>query len=151
VKITYSLGVIHADLSEYNIFASEDGVQLIDWPQYITLEHPHADEILERDVSNILTHFSRKYEIKRELDETIREIKNQAARSAEGEEGEEIRGLSTVEKLDLEEAQEEEAFEEDIFQDEDFEVENFEAEEFEAEEFEAEETEAEETETKDLK
>ncbi|MFI5384144.1 MAG: serine/threonine-protein kinase RIO2 [Methanosarcina thermophila] len=158
VKITYSLGVIHADLSEYNIFASEDGVQLIDWPQYITLEHPHADEILERDVSNILAHFFRKYGIKRELDETIREIKNQAARYTEGEE---IRDLSTVEKLDLEEALEEESFEENIFQDEDFEVENLEAEEFEAEEFEAEEieaeeaeakkTEAEKTETKDLK
>jgi len=64
VKITYSLGIIHADLSEYNIFASEDGVQFIDWPQYITLDHPHADEILERDVSNILTHFYRKYDIK---------------------------------------------------------------------------------------
>ena len=86
------------------------------------------------------------------------EIKNQAARYTEGEE---IRDLSTVEKLDLEEALEEESFEENIFQDEDFEVENLEAEEFEAEEFEAEEieaeeaeakkTEAEKTETKDLK
>lgn len=76
VKITYLLGVIHADLSEYNIFASEDGVQLIDWPQYVTPNHPHADEILERDVSNVLTHFFRKYGIKRELGETIREIKS---------------------------------------------------------------------------
>src|SRR5690606_23197677 len=109
------------DLSEYNIFASEDGVQLIDWPHYITLEHPHADEILESDVSNILAHFFRKYGIKRERDETIREIKNQAARYTEGEE---IRDLSTVEKLDLEEALEEESFEANIFQDEDFEVEN---------------------------
>ncbi|MFZ2497601.1 MAG: serine/threonine-protein kinase RIO2 [Methanosarcina sp.] len=75
VKITYSMGIIHADLSEYNIFASEEGVQLIDWPQYITPEHPQADEILERDVSNILTHFYRKYGIKRDLKEALKEVK----------------------------------------------------------------------------
>jgi RIO kinase 2 len=75
VKIAYSMGVIHADLSEFNIFVSEDGVQLIDWPQYITPEHPQAEETLERDISNILTHFFRKYGIKRELNETVDEIK----------------------------------------------------------------------------
>jgi len=166
VKITYSLGIIHADLSEYNIFASEDGVQLIDWPQYITLEHPHADEILERDVSNILTHFYRKYGIKRELDETIHEVKSQAPGSPEDKkEGAESRIGGAVGKWDVEEELEEEDLEGDlegdIFQEEDLEVEKFEAESFEAEEFEteeidaeefeAEEIDAEETEAKDLK
>ena len=75
VKIIYSMGVIHADLSEFNIFVSEEGVQIIDWPQYITPEHPQADEILERDISNILIHFFRKYGIKRELQEQVNEIK----------------------------------------------------------------------------
>lgn len=140
VKITYSLGIIHADLSEYNIFASEDGVQLIDWPQYVTPEHPHADEILERDVSNILTHFFRKYGIKRELDETIREIKNETGKSVENKkEGAESRYEGTAEELDFEKTPEEEELEEDIFQEEDFEAEKFETESFEAEEFKAEE------------
>lgn len=131
IKITYSLGVIHADLSEYNVFVSEEGVQLIDWPQYITPEHPHADEILERDVSNILTHFFRKYGIKRELDETIREIKSQEGKNAEdGNEGGESRsGKGTVEELDLEETPEE-GFEGSVFQEEEFEAEEFEAEDF---------------------
>ena len=156
VKITYSLGIIHADLSEYNIFASEDGVQLIDWPQYVTLEHPHADEILERDVSNVLTHFFRKYGIKRELDETIREIKSEAGKSAEEikESTESRLGKGTIEEWDLEEALEEdfeEGIEEDVFQEEDFEAEKFEAESFEAEEFEAEEIEPKETEVEDIK
>jgi len=75
VKIIYSMGIIHADLSEFNIFVSEEGVQIIDWPQYITQEHPQADEILERDISNILIHFLRKYGIKRELKEQVNEIK----------------------------------------------------------------------------
>ncbi len=153
VKITYSLGVIHADLSEYNIFVSEDGVQLIDWPQYVTPEHPHADEILERDVSNVLTHFFRKYGIKRELDETIREIKSQAGKNAEdiieGTESGTSRD-TVVEEGELEEALEE-GFEEDIFQEEDFEVESFEAEEFEAEEFEAEVIKSDETEAENRK
>ncbi|MCC4767809.1 serine/threonine protein kinase [Methanosarcina sp. DH1] len=143
VKITYSLGVIHADLSEYNIFVSEDGVQLIDWPQYVTPEHPHADEILERDVSNVLTHFFRKYGIKRELDETIREIKRQAGKNTEDiKEGTESGTSRGIEEGELEEALEEgfeEDIEEDIFQEEDFEAEKFEAENFEAEEFEVEE------------
>lgn len=134
IKITYSLGVIHADLSEYNVFVSEEGVQLIDWPQYITPEHPHADEILERDVSNILTHFFRKYGIKRELDETIREIKSQAGKNAEdrNEGGESRSGKGTVEELDLEETPEE-GFEGSVFQEEEFEAEEFEAEDFGAE------------------
>lgn len=152
IKITYSLGVIHADLSEYNVFVSEEGVQLIDWPQYITPEHPHADEILERDVSNILTHFFRKYGIKRELDETIREIKSQEGKNAEdGNEGGESRsGKGTVEELDLEETPEE-GFEGDVFQEEDFEAQDFEAEEFEAEDFGAEKINIEDLDARDFK
>jgi RIO kinase 2 len=131
VKIVYSMGIIHADLSEYNIFASEDGIQLIDWPQYVTLEHPQADEILERDVSNVLNHFFRKYGIKRELDETISEIKSGAEKSAEGikEDIEDRIYSDTVEELD---------FEEDNLDADDFEEEKFEAEKFEAEKFEEE-------------
>ncbi|MDD3317963.1 MAG: serine/threonine-protein kinase RIO2 [Methanosarcina sp.] len=152
IKITYSLGVIHADLSEYNVFVSEEGVQLIDWPQYITPEHPHADEILERDVSNILTHFFRKYGIKRELDETIREIKSQAGKNAEdrNEGGESRSGKGTVEELDLEETPEE-GFEGDVFQEEDFEAQDFEAEEFEAENFGAEKINIEDLDARDFK
>lgn len=75
VKIAYSMGIIHADLSEYNIFVSEARVQLIDWPQYVTPEHPQADELLERDISNILVYFTRKYGTKKELQDILKEIK----------------------------------------------------------------------------
>ncbi len=139
-KITYSMGIIHADLSEYNIFVSEDSVQLIDWPQYITPEHPQADEILERDISNVLTHFYRKYGIKRELNETIDEVKYGAETSAaDRKEDAEIRSSGdTIEKLNFEKEDSEEGdFEKEDFEEEDFEVENFEADSFETEEFEA--------------
>lgn len=140
-KITYSMGIIHADLSEYNVFVSEDGVQLIDWPQYITPEHPQADEILERDISNILTHFYRKYGIKRELNETVSEIKSGAEKSAEDKIGDADNRSEggTVEKGAFkEEGLEEYSSEDEGFEAKYSEAENLEAEDFEAEEFEAE-------------
>jgi RIO kinase 2 len=140
-KITYSMGVIHADLSEYNIFVSEDSVQLIDWPQYITPEHPQADEILERDISNILTHFYRKYGIKRELNEAIDEVKYGAEKNAvDRKEDAEIRsGADTIEKKNFENEEiEEEDFGKENFKEEDFGVESFEADNFETEDLEVE-------------
>ncbi len=90
VKLTYSLGIIHADLSEYNIFVAEDCVQLIDWPQYVTPSHPHADELLERDVSNVLNHFYKKYGVKRDLEEVLRDIKSGSESEGGTESGGEI-------------------------------------------------------------
>ncbi len=59
----YRLGVIHADLSEYNVMMDGDDVVLIDWPQWIGTDHPNASEILARDIGNILRYFQRKYKI----------------------------------------------------------------------------------------
>lgn len=75
VGIVYEKGYIHSDLSEYNIFVNENGVQFIDWPQYVDTSHPHADELLERDLSNVLKHFTRKYRIDTDLDEVVSRIK----------------------------------------------------------------------------
>jgi RIO kinase 2 len=76
VHKAYKAGIVHADLSEFNIIISEDDiVYIIDWPQYISSSHPNADEILERDVTNILTYFSRKFKIKKNLKDSIRLIK----------------------------------------------------------------------------
>ena len=77
LKITYAKGIIHADMSEYNIFVHEGGVQIIDWPQYVELSHPHADELLERDISNLLSYFKRKYELEAELESTVAYVKSQ--------------------------------------------------------------------------
>lgn len=74
IRIIYSKGIIHNDLSEYNIFVSDEGVQIIDWPQYITKDHPHAEELLKRDIENVLNHFAKKYMVKRDVDEILRDI-----------------------------------------------------------------------------
>jgi RIO kinase 2 len=58
-------GVVHADLSEYNVILRPDmHILIIDWPQYVKKEHPNAERLLERDVTNILRYFSRKHMLK---------------------------------------------------------------------------------------
>ena len=71
VKKAYAeAGVIHADLSEYNIILKPDmHMLIIDWPQYVTTEHPNANELLTRDVKNVLEFFSRKFRLKVKLEE----------------------------------------------------------------------------------
>jgi RIO kinase 2 len=57
--------VIHADLSEYNIILKPDGhVLIIDWPQAVKTNHANAEELLERDIKNVLIFFSRKFNMK---------------------------------------------------------------------------------------
>jgi RIO kinase 2 len=65
-------GIIHADLSEYNVILKPDRhILIIDWPQYVTKEHPNAEELLTRDVQNILQYFKRKHKVDANLKETI--------------------------------------------------------------------------------
>ncbi len=59
----YRLGVIHADLSEYNVMIDGSDVVLIDWPQWISPDHPNAAQVLARDVEHILRYFSRKFRV----------------------------------------------------------------------------------------
>jgi len=61
----WHLGIVHADLSEFNIIIAEAVPRIIDWPQAVERSHPRAQELLERDISNILRFFARKY--KREM------------------------------------------------------------------------------------
>lgn len=75
-KAYLKAGVIHADLSEYNIILKPNRhILIIDWPQYVTMDHPNADELLARDVRNILRYFKRKYKLGAELEETTEYVK----------------------------------------------------------------------------
>ncbi|MFB6134107.1 MAG: serine/threonine-protein kinase Rio1 [Halanaeroarchaeum sp.] len=55
----YSAGLIHGDLSEYNIIVYEGELVLIDVGQAVTVHHPNAAEFLERDCQNVANYFSR--------------------------------------------------------------------------------------------
>ena len=61
VAAAYREGYVHADVSEYNVFVSEGGITLFDWPQAVPTDHENAREFLERDVENIVGYFRRKY------------------------------------------------------------------------------------------
>jgi len=76
VKKTFLLGIVHADLSEFNIIIGDGEVKIIDWPQAVSVNHQSAPERLERDVSNILRFFQRKYKISIMLDEAVESVKD---------------------------------------------------------------------------
>lgn len=63
VRKAYRAGVIHADLSEYNVMHDMCRVYLIDWPQWVSTDHPNAGEILARDIGNITRYFNRRYKL----------------------------------------------------------------------------------------
>jgi RIO kinase 1 len=53
-------GVVHGDLSEYNILIGSDGPVIIDLPQAVDAAgNNHAPKILERDVANLRAYFGR--------------------------------------------------------------------------------------------
>lgn len=70
--LSYKAGIIHADLSEYNILIEDDKVVLIDWPQWIGTDHPNAETIVGRDIDNILTYFLRKYQMDYPREDAVR-------------------------------------------------------------------------------
>jgi len=56
-------GLVHADLSEFNILYSHGEPVIIDMGQSVTLDHPMSRRFLERDISNIARYFKKKYDI----------------------------------------------------------------------------------------
>jgi len=77
VRIAYKkAGVIHADLSEFNVVLNPDfHILIIDWPQFVTVDHPNAEALLKRDVKNILTFFKKRFNVKRDINEALESIK----------------------------------------------------------------------------
>jgi len=60
--------IVHGDLSEYNILVKLVGEVeeplIIDWPQYVDVTHPSAENLLKRDVEYIVKYFYRRYSIR---------------------------------------------------------------------------------------
>ncbi len=79
LRIAYrKVGIVHGDLSEYNVLISEDLVPyIIDWPQYVYKEEETAEVLLRRDVTYILSFFKRKYGVERDLEKTLSYIRGE--------------------------------------------------------------------------
>ena len=75
IRKAYQIGIVHGDLSEFNVMIDEEGqCWLIDWPQWVETCHPNADDLLRRDIENILQYFRRKYGIEYAFDEALAKV-----------------------------------------------------------------------------
>lgn len=72
VKMALKAGIIHCDLSHYNILITPDERHvIIDWPQWVRPSHPNADLYLRRDIENIADFFRRKFRLASSAEEII--------------------------------------------------------------------------------
>ena len=55
----YAAGLIHGDLSEYNLVVHDGELCLLDLGQAVTVHHPNSREFLERDCHNVAAFFGR--------------------------------------------------------------------------------------------
>jgi len=64
IRLFYRSGIIHGDLSEYNILYWNEIPYIIDFPQSIDIRtHPQVRELLDRDVRNVCTYFERYFPV----------------------------------------------------------------------------------------
>ncbi len=76
IRKMYKAGLVHADLSEYNIMVGNDGTPyLIDFGQGVVIAHPKAEEFLERDVRNVLNFF-KKFGFDRDFESALKSIRD---------------------------------------------------------------------------
>jgi len=57
IRKTYQAGLVHADLSEYNILYKSGKGVLIDWGSAVLTSHPHAHEFLLHDIRTVFRYF----------------------------------------------------------------------------------------------
>ncbi|MFO7927126.1 MAG: serine/threonine-protein kinase Rio1 [Halobacteriota archaeon] len=55
----YRAGLVHGDLSEYNIVVHDGELCILDLGQAVTVHHPNSREFLERDCHNVAAFFGR--------------------------------------------------------------------------------------------
>jgi len=78
IRKMFSRGIVHGDLSQFNILAAEDGIWIIDFPQYVEADAEGAEKILLRDVRNVLEYFRKAYGVKKDLNEVAEYIRGKA-------------------------------------------------------------------------
>jgi RIO kinase 1 len=60
IRALLGIGLVHGDLSAYNVLYWDDQATVIDFPQVISIEgNPQARELLKRDLTRIVDYFSR--------------------------------------------------------------------------------------------
>jgi RIO kinase 1 len=68
-------GLVHSDLSAFNILYYRKKPYIIDLGQGVLLEHPRSLEFLKRDINNIVRYF-KKYNIQNDPNKIYNKIAN---------------------------------------------------------------------------
>ncbi len=79
-KAFLKVGIVHGDLSEFNVmveFNSEKPI-IIDWPQYVEKNHPSAEQLLERDVRYITLFFKKKFKVEVDVEKALRYVRGES-------------------------------------------------------------------------
>ena len=77
IKVAYGkVGIVHGDLSEYNIMISypTERPMIIDWPQYLCKDYPHAMETLKRDVYYVVRYFNKRFSLNVNWESVLKEV-----------------------------------------------------------------------------
>jgi RIO kinase 1 len=79
MKLLYQSGLVHGDLSAFNILNYNGKPILIDFSQSTLVRTPNSLELLERDVKNVLQFF-KKLGVKADFEETLEKIKKESTK-----------------------------------------------------------------------
>jgi RIO kinase 2 len=75
IRAAYKYNIINSDLSEYNVLLdSKNNIWIIDWPQVVLRSHPNAADLIKRDVYNIVNFFNRRFDVRKDNDEALKEV-----------------------------------------------------------------------------
>ena len=81
IGIAYKNHVIHSDLSEFNVLVggAPRDTWIIDWPQAVSTDHPNAQHLIKRDVSNIVRFFNRRFAVGKNVGDALKEVLNSSS------------------------------------------------------------------------
>lgn len=74
IRALYRVGLVHGDISEYNLLMKGSVPYIIDFGQAVGTGHPKAQDFLLRDITNITNFFSKKYGIRSDLESLFESI-----------------------------------------------------------------------------
>jgi len=73
----YKGGLVHGDLSHFNILNYDDEPVFIDFSQATITRNPHSEELLERDIVNLVKYFNSKFGLDENVQDLLEHIRKQ--------------------------------------------------------------------------
>ncbi len=73
--------LVHADLNEFNVMVSRQGIFILDWPQAVDAGNPAAAAYMERDLDNMIRFFRKRFNLVLDPDSAIDYVTGQAERN----------------------------------------------------------------------